>query len=64
MDDDRSYALWHGADLAVSFESAEQALHYMGDHADELLGQDCCLMVFDGDGMAQVALVDARKDRA
>lgn len=58
----RTYALWQGADLAIEFGDAGDALNYMASHADELLGGDYALLVFDDIGRSMVALVDARDD--
>lgn len=58
----RWYSLWHGSNLSVDFgHDADAALRYLGENADDLLDEDVSLIVFDEKGMAQVALVDARK---
>lgn len=55
-----SYALFAGANLAVEFRDAEDALSYMARNADDLADGEAALVVFDGEGRAQIALVDAR----
>lgn len=54
------FSLFRGPDLAVEFRDAQHALDYMAEHADALLGCGVALMVTDAEGMARVALVDAR----
>jgi hypothetical protein len=64
MANKRTYALWEGTNMAASTTDATEALDWMVQSGKGDADPHIALIVFDGDGMTEIALVDARTQNA